>query len=82
MKENVSKAIAKVVGGIEQEQIKELLETPPDSSMGDMALPCFAQTAPKSIHLDLLFLTSSATRIMFRTITNPTTNPFFLSDYF
>ncbi len=42
MKENVSKAIAKVVGGIEQEQIKELLETPPDSSMGDMALPCFA----------------------------------------
>ncbi len=42
MKENVSKAVAKVIGVMEQEQIKELLETPPDSSMGDMALPCFA----------------------------------------
>lgn len=58
MKENVSKVISEVVGGMEREQIKELLETPPDSSMGDMALPCFAfakvmHKNPASIALEI-----------------------------
>jgi arginyl-tRNA synthetase len=58
MKENVSIVIAKVVEGMEWEQIKELLETPPDSSMGDMALPCFSfakvmHKSPASIALEI-----------------------------
>lgn len=58
MKEHVSKTIAKVVEGMDQKQIKELLETPPDSSMGDMALPCFAfakvmHKSPASIALEI-----------------------------
>ena len=42
MKEDVSKVIEKVVGIMDVCQIQDLLETPPDSSMGDMALPCFS----------------------------------------
>ena len=58
MKENVSKVISDVVGGMERKQIKELLETPPDSSMGDMALPCFSfakvmHKSPASIALEI-----------------------------
>ncbi len=42
MKEDLCKVITKVVGEVAEEQIHELLETPPDSSMGDIAIPCFS----------------------------------------
>jgi arginyl-tRNA synthetase len=42
MKEKVSKVIANAVGCEEPEKIMELMETPPDSAMGDLAVPCFS----------------------------------------
>ena len=42
MKENLSKVIAGVVGECEWEQILDLIEIPPDASMGDLAIPCFS----------------------------------------
>ncbi len=42
MKEAVSKVIADVVGITDLQKIQEVLETPPDSKMGDLAIPCFS----------------------------------------
>lgn len=42
MKEKICKVIAKVVGVQEYETIIDLIETPPDQSMGDLAIPCFS----------------------------------------
>lgn len=42
MKDAVSNVVAKVVGGMDSKLVKDLFETPPDSSMGDMAIPCFS----------------------------------------
>ncbi len=41
MKESVCEVVSKVIGVMDVEQIQEFLETPPDSSMGDIAIPCF-----------------------------------------
>ncbi|RKM62837.1 arginine--tRNA ligase [Butyrivibrio sp. XB500-5] len=41
MKDDVSKVVANVIGSMNESQIQELFETPPDSSMGDLAIPCF-----------------------------------------
>ncbi len=41
MKDDVSKVVANVIGSMDESQIQELFETPPDSSMGDLAIPCF-----------------------------------------
>ena len=42
MKQAVSKVIADVVGITDLQKIQEVLETPPDSKMGDLAIPCFS----------------------------------------
>ncbi len=42
MKEDLCKVIKDVVGNVDAEQLQELFETPPDSSMGDIAIPCFS----------------------------------------
>ena len=42
MKEELCKVVAKVTGIIDEGQMQELFETPPDSSMGDIAIPCFS----------------------------------------
>lgn len=42
MKEAVSKIVSDIVGAADSKQIQDLLETPPDSSMGDIAIPCFS----------------------------------------
>jgi arginyl-tRNA synthetase len=41
MKEQISKVVSGITGMDDLEKIKELIEIPPDSSMGDMAIPCF-----------------------------------------
>lgn len=40
MKEKISKAVAEVLG-ISGSEATVIIETPPDSKMGDMAIPCF-----------------------------------------
>ncbi len=42
MKEQISKVVSGITGMDDLEKIKELIEIPPDSSMGDMAIPCFS----------------------------------------
>lgn len=42
MKEELSKVVAGIIDGCEWEQIFDLIEIPPDNSMGDLAIPCFA----------------------------------------
>ncbi len=42
MKEQISKVVSAITGMDDLEKIKEIIEIPPDSSMGDMAIPCFS----------------------------------------
>jgi arginyl-tRNA synthetase len=56
MKEEVSKVVAKVTGSNSPGKIMELIETPPDSSMGDMAIPCFSFA--KEMHKNPAFISS------------------------
>ncbi len=42
MKKSICEVVAKAMEGVEAAQIEEVLETPPESSMGDLALPCFS----------------------------------------
>ena len=42
MKEQISKAVAGVVETKEWKSISDLIEIPPDSKMGDYAIPCFS----------------------------------------
>jgi len=42
VKGEISKVIAKVVGTQDIESITNLIEIPPDQSMGDLAIPCFS----------------------------------------
>lgn len=41
MKKKISKCVAEVLEGISYDEIMELMEIPPEASMGDFALPCF-----------------------------------------
>lgn len=40
MKEEICKVVAEILG-LSDSEITILIETPPDSKMGDMAIPCF-----------------------------------------
>ena len=48
MKKEISKYLSKVVTEVTEEEILNLLEIPPEASMGDLALPCF--TLAKKLH--------------------------------
>jgi arginyl-tRNA synthetase len=57
-KEKLAELLAGMIDGMEASDVKEIIETPPDSSMGDFAFPCFrlAKTmrkAPQMIAADL-----------------------------
>ena len=41
MKKEISKYLSQVVTEVTEEEILNLLETPPEAGMGDLALPCF-----------------------------------------
>ena len=45
-KELIAAEIAKVVPELEQENIQNLLETPKNADMGDLAFPCLLYTSP------------------------------------
>lgn len=42
MKEEISNQLAKKLGSISQDELMNLLEYPPEETMGDYALPCFS----------------------------------------
>lgn len=57
-KDKLAELLSGMIDGLEASDIREMIETPPDSSMGDFAFPCFrlAKTmrkAPQMIAADL-----------------------------
>lgn len=48
MKKKISKCVAGIIGDFSREQICDMIETPPDEDMGDVAIPCFLFA--KSLH--------------------------------
>ena len=42
MKTLIAESIVKLLEGVSVEEVADMLETPPEESMGDFALPCFA----------------------------------------
>lgn len=42
MKTKIAESIVKLLADVSKEEIADMLETPPEESMGDFALPCFA----------------------------------------
>ena len=42
MKNKIAESIVKLMENVSVEEVEDMLETPPEESMGDFALPCFA----------------------------------------
>lgn len=58
MKTLIAESIVKLLEGVSVEEVADMLETPPEESMGDFALPCFAfakvlRKSPKIIAQEL-----------------------------
>lgn len=48
MKKKICMYLAEVLAEMSEEELEQLMETPPDEKMGDLALPCFAMA--KKLH--------------------------------
>jgi len=58
MKNKIAESIENLLEGVSAEEVADMLETPPEESMGDFALPCFAfakvlRKSPKIIAQEL-----------------------------
>ena len=58
MKNKIAESIVKLLGNENVKEVADMLETPPEESMGDFALPCFAfakvlRKSPKIIAQEL-----------------------------